>query len=360
MNILSQKIVQTINKNRTRLSVWLLFLLFFVYLTFVFLNRNFFFQSFNSQTVADFLRSQDILDTEDKIKDRIFVSDETIYIASGYLYANGADPREYNFQHTPFIKYLYGFSSLFFSHPLLPNIFLGFILLLEVYLLGKFAFKSEIVGFVASLLMLIDPVFKEVTVYALLDLGQMVFLLGFIITTFFWKKHWIGQGVLLGLAFASKFYSPVIIFTGIIFFYKFLTKDFNLKKELSMLVVSFLTFCSTYMVSFINDNGLFNIFFHQAKIFKFMLDHNSADQWGSVVKMFFGGYYLWPITFFASIFVLLIEKITSFKFLFAFLPVVYLFILCFQLPFVRYFVLIMPFLYLCLGYFISNLNYKSL
>lgn len=327
-------------------SAFMLIIIAMFYSVFVFSNRNFFFQSFNNQIVTDFLRSQDILDLDDKIKDRVFVSDEVIYIASGYLYAKGADPREYNFQHTPFVKYLYGFSSLFFNLPLLPNIFLGFILLLEIYLLGKFAFKNEIVGFIASLFMLIDPVFKEVAVYALLDLGQMVFLLGFILTTFFWKKHFIGQGVLLGLAFASKFYSPVVIFAGIIFAYKLLIKEFNFKKELSMLIVAFLTFCGTYIVSFINDNGLFNIFFHQAKIFKFMLDHNSADQWGSVVKMFFGGYYFWPITFFASIFVLLSEKIKSFKFLFAFLPVVYLFILCFQLPFVRYFVLIMPFLYL--------------
>lgn len=329
-------------------SAFMLIIIAMFYSVFVFSNRNFFFQSFNNQIVTDFLRSQDILDLDDKIKDRVFVSDEVIYIASGYLYAKGADTREYNFQHTPFIKYLYGFSSLFFNLPLLPNIFLGFMLLLEIYLLGKFAFKNEIVGFIASLFMLIDPVFKEVTVYALLDLGQMVFILGFILTIFFWKKHFIGQGVLLGLAFASKFYSPVVIFTGIIFAYKLLIKEFNFKKELSMLIVAFLTFCGTYIVSFINDNGLFNIFFHQAKIFKFMLDHNSADQWGSVVKMFFGGYYLWPITFFASIFVLLNEKIKSFKFLFALLPVVYLFILCFQLPFVRYFVLIMPFLYLCL------------
>lgn len=322
-------------------------LIFIFYSLFVFWYKDYFFQKFNTETVTNFLRSQDIFDQEDKIKDRIFVSDEVIYIASGYLYAKGADPREYNFQHTSFVKYLYGFSSLYFNLPLLPNIFLGFILLLEIYLLGKFTFKSEVVGFLSSLLMLIDPVFKEVTIYALLDLGQMVFLLGFILTTFFWKKHWIGQGVLLGLAFASKFYTPIIIFTGIIFLYKVLTKDFNLKKESLMLVVSFITFCSTYIVSFINDNGLFNIFFHQAKIFKFMLDHNSADQWGSVVKMFFGGYYLWPISFFASIFVLLSERTRSFKFLFAFLPVVYLFILCFQLPFVRYFVLIMPLLYLC-------------
>ncbi len=335
-------------------SNFYILLIFIFYSFFVFLYKDYFFQKFNPQVVNDFLRSQDILDQEDKIKDRIFVSDEVIYIASGYLYSKGTDPRSFNFQHPPFVKYLYGFSSLYFNLPLLPNIFLGFILLLEIYLLGKLVFKSEVVGFISSVLMLFDPVFKEVTTYALLDLGQMVFLLGFILTTFFWKKHWIGQGVLLGLAFASKFYSPVIIFTGIIFLYKVLTRDFNLKRELLMLVVSFITFCGTYIVSFINDNGLFNIFFHQAKIFKFMLDHNSAVEWGSVVKMFFGGYYLWPISFFASIFVLLKENIKSFKFLFAFLPVVYLFILCFQLPFIRYFVLIMPFLYLTFINFIYS------
>lgn len=331
-------------------------LLLFVYLIFIFLNREKLFHKFNPEVVNRYLRSQDILDRDNIIKDRIFVSDEEIYIASGYLYTNGASPIEYNFQHPPFIKYLFGLSSKYFNLPLLPNIFFGAILLLEVFLLGKFVFKSEIVGLLSSLLLLFDPVFKEVTIYALLDLGQIVFLLGFILTSFFWKKHWIGQGVLLGLAVASKFYSPVIIFLGIIYIYKFLTKQFELKREILMLCVALITFALTYIASFINSD--FNFFFHQAKIIKFMLDHNQAVEWGGVIQMFFGGYIVWPILFFASIAVLLQEKIKTFSFLISFIPASYLFIMLFQIPFTRYFILILPFFYAVFSYLII-FNCKS-
>lgn len=340
---------------KIRISFFVLLLLFSFY---VFLNRQKLFQRFDLEVVNRYLKSQDILDINGDIKDRVIVSDEEIYIASGYLYANGASPTEYNFQHPPFIKYLFGLSAKYFNMPLLPNIFFAGLLMLEVFLLGKLIFKSEFVGLLSSLLLLVDPVFKEVTIYALLDLGQMVFILGFIITTFFWKKHFIGQGVLLGLAFASKFYSPVIIFLGIIYFYKFLNKELEVKKELSMLIVALITFALTYIASFVN--GGFNFFFHQAKIIKFMLDHNQAVEWGGVIPMFFGGYFMWPVLFFVNLYQLFKSKFDSLQFLLCILPTAYFILLTFQLPFTRYFILILPFLYLNLANLVLNLSTRIL
>ena len=340
---------------KIRTSFFVLLLLFSFY---VFLNRQKLFQRFDLEVVNRYLKSQDILDINGDIKDRVIVSDEEIYIASGYLYANGASPTEYNFQHPPFIKYLFGLSAKYFNMPLLPNIFFAGLLLLEVFLLGKLIFKSEFVGLLSSLLLLVDPVFKEVTIYALLDLGQMVFILGFIITTFFWKKHFIGQGVLLGLAFASKFYSPVIIFLGIIYFYKFLNKELEVKKELSMLIVALITFALTYIASFVN--GGFSFFFHQAKIIKFMLDHNQAVEWGGVIPMFFGCYFKWPILFFVNLYQLFKSKFDSLQFLLCILPTAYFILLTFQLPFTRYFILILPFLYLNLANLVLNLSTRIL
>jgi hypothetical protein len=320
------------------------------FIVFVFLNRQKLFQTFNPEVVNRYLRSQDILDTEDKIKDRIFVSDEEIYIASGYLYANGAKPTDYNFQHPPFIKYLFGLSSKYFNLPLLPNIIFGAILLFEIYILGDLIFKKKLIGLLASLLLLIDPVFKEVAIYALLDLGQMVFILGFILVTLFKPKNYILFGVLLGLAMASKFYSPVIIFLGIIYLYKFISKKFILKYEFLTLVFSFLAFSVVYFKSF-----PFNIFFYQAKLIRFMIDHNTAVAWGGVINMFFGGYILWPIIFFVNVYSILNAKFTDLRFLFYLIPILYTLVLCFQLPFTRYFILILPFLYLSFSNFLLNM-----
>ncbi|MFZ3301581.1 MAG: hypothetical protein WA152_02615 [Microgenomates group bacterium] len=346
--------MKLLNQNsKTSKNNFVYFLILFLsFLTFIFLNREKLFQKFNPEVVDKYLRSQDILDKKNIIKDRIFVSDEEIYIASGYLYTNGSGPTEYNFQHPPFIKYLFGISARYLNLPLLPNVFFAGLLLLEVYLMGKLVFKSELIGLLSSLLLLFDPVFKEVTIYALLDLGQMVFILGFILTTFFWKKHWIGQGVLLGLAIASKFYSPVVIFLGIIYMYKILTKQFEFKKEVLMLVVVLITFALTYTIAFVK--GDFNFFFYQAKIIKFMLDHNQAIEWGGVIKMFFGGYLLWPILFFVNMYLLFKTKFSDPVFIFSMIPIIYFCVLCFQLPFTRYFILILPFLYLSSGNFLVN------
>lgn len=321
-----------------------LLILFISFLLFVIFNRQRLLQKFDPEMVNRYLKSQDILDTEDKIKDRIFVSDEEIYIASGFLYANGVKPTDYNFQHPPLIKYLFGLSSKYFNLPLLPNIIFAGILLLEVYLLGNLVFKSYLLGFLSSVLLLLDPVFKEVTIYALLDLGQMVFILGFIISSFYFKKHWIGRGVLLGLAMASKFYSPVIIFLGIIYLFKIFTKQFMLKNELLVLVIASLVFSFTYLINF-----PFNIFFYQAKIVKFMLDHNQAVEWGGVIPMFFGNYILWPVLFFTNLYVLFKSKLSDPVFIYALIPILYTLVLTFQLPFTRYFILILPFLYLSLS-----------
>lgn len=330
-------------------SFFYLCVLAFAFLSFIFSNKQNLFAKFDPEVINRYLKSQDILDTEDKIKNRIFVSDEEIYIASGYLYANRAKPTDYNFQHPPFVKYLFGLSAKYLNLPLLPNIIFGFLLLLEVYLLGLLVFKNKLIGLFASLLLLIDPVFKEVTIYALLDLGQMVFILGFLITTLYFKRYWVIQGVMLGLAMASKFYSPVIIFLGIIYLYKLLTKQFNLKIELLVIIVSLLVFNLTYIDSF-----PFNIFFYQAKIIKFMLDHNQAVESGGVIQMFFGGYILWPILFFTNLYILFKSKFSDPIFIYSLIPILYTLVLCFQLPFTRYFILILPFFYLTFASFLVN------
>ena len=68
---------------------------------------------FHDRLIQQYLRSQDI--THD-VAMRSFLSDSDIHIAAGFLYASGADPAEYNFQHPPFIKYLFGVSILIFNN----------------------------------------------------------------------------------------------------------------------------------------------------------------------------------------------------------------------------------------------------
>lgn len=332
-------------KKKSKLYIVLIFLLFSV---FIFLNRQALFQKFDPEVISRYLRSQDIEDRENVIKDRIFVSDSDIYIASGYLYANGSKPIDYNFQHPPFIKYLFGLSAKYFNLPLLPNIIFGFILLFEVYILANLIFKNRIIGILSSILLMFDPVFKEITTYALLDLGQMVFILAFFISTIIFQGFAL-QGIFLGLAFASKFYSPIFVFLGIIYLYKLINKQFDLKRELKILAFAFLVFTICYVKSF-----PFNIFYEQARIIKFMLTHNKAVEWGGVIPMYFGGYLLWPVLFFVNLYSLFKEKFMSLPFVLTLLPATYFILLTFQIPFTRYFILILPFLYISLVKLLTN------
>lgn len=318
---------------------------------FVYSDKDFLFQKFDREVVGRYLKSQDIEDREGKIKDRIIISDNDVYIATGFLYATGTDPTEYNAPHTPLIKYLFGFSAKYLNLPLFSNLVLSFLFLVSVYLMGKIVFKSEIVGLLSSIMLLFDPVFKEVTIYALLDLGQMVFIMYFFILNFKKKENLLAKGIFLGLAAASKFYSPVVIFLLLLYLYKLINNKFNIKKEILVLFFAAATFFGVYIVTLI-DKGVIYTFYNQAKIIKYMVTHNTATTWGKSLELFFEGPFFWQISLFSSVFMLLKNNYKSSKFFVMFVPIVILLMLSFQLSFTRYFIMVLPFLYLGFAYFL--------
>ncbi len=141
------------------------FLLLFLSLVFIalswFLNPSFFKNRFNESIISDYLRSQDIEDREDRIKNRIFISDDKIYLASGVLYARGEPPTKFNFQHPPLLKYLFGWSAVVFGTPFPVQIIFSLSFIFLVYLLALFVFKKRMVGVLAVCFLFLDPVFWE-------------------------------------------------------------------------------------------------------------------------------------------------------------------------------------------------------
>ena len=328
---------------------------------------------FNQSLVHDYLRSQDINDPLGLIKDRIILSDSDIYIATGYLYTKGEDPTNYNFQHPPLVKYLFGFSTLLIVNPFYVQILFGLALLFLTYFLGMKLFKNTAVSLAGAGLLLIDPVFGGMMNQALLDLGQAVFALAYVILMLFYPESYIMQGLILGFFAASKFWSTAILFVILIFAFKlFIRKEkINIRKAGLSFVIAFVIFSLTYLKSFLNAGGLFNIFFFLAKDLRFMLAHNSASSFGGSVILFITGFFapwwqkgvvramdwsfLWPVSLVSSIFLALktkIRDIKSFVFLF---PVTYLLLTSTQVPFTRYFIIILPFTYLSLAGLLKKL-----
>jgi len=322
---------------------------------------------FDKNLVHDYLRSQDIEDPQGKIKDRISLSDSDIYIASGYLYVTGSDPTTYNFQHPPLIKYLFGFSTLLTGNPFYIQVIFGLSLLFLTYFLGVKLFESRLVGYLGVLGILIDPVFGGMMNAALLDLGQAVFGLGYVILMFFFPESFVLQGVALGLFAASKFWSTVILFVALIFIYKILMRreKINWEKTGMSFLIAFLVFCLVYTKSFIDSNGLFNIFFFLAKDLKFMLTHNSTGTIGGSILLFVTGFFapwwqpevlragdwsfLWPVGLVVGVIGAFREKAKNYKFFVYLLPFTFLLLTSSQVPFTRYFIIILPFVYLNLA-----------
>lgn len=323
---------------------------------------------FDQNLVRNYLRSQDIEDPKGLIKDRVILSDSDLYIASGYLYAKGESPAAYDFQVPPFIKYLFGFSILLTGNPFYIQVIFGLSLLFLTYFLGVKLFKSPVVGYLGALGILIDPVFGSMMNEALLDLGQAVFALGYVILAFLFPETFILQGIILGLFAASKFWSTAVIFAVLVFAFKiFLRKEkLDYRKVFLSLAVAVLTYSLVYMGLLIKPGGLATFLLIQGRVLRYMLTHDSAVVPGGPLVLFVSGFFApwwqtgviaraadwsfaWPIGFLGSIYLAIKTKVHDIKFFLYLLPIVFLLIISRQQPFTRYFLIILPFVYLNLA-----------
>jgi len=344
------------------ISLYLLILVVF--------KREVFTNKFDPTVVDRYLCSQDI-PYEPPCK-RLFLSDSDLYLGSGYLYVKGSDPTTYDFQVPPLLKYLFGYSILLFNNPYFVQIGFGVVFLYIIYLLGLKTFKKSEISLLTCLFVLVDPLFINLATTILLDLGQGVFLLSYFLSMFFYKRNSVVQGVLLGLLFTSKFWGGSIFFILIILAYLLYRREFNLKKYLIHLIVAFIVFCLIYTKTFVNNGGKFNIFFFELKLLNFYINHNVSSIFGASLFLFLTGYVktwwgnreiiksspwsiLWVIGLIISSTMAIKEilhKRISLKLLIGSMPFLYLVYLGVQAPFPRYFILILPFIYLVMSDFI--------
>lgn len=336
-------------------------------------HKEIFYYKFNDELISRYMLSQDI--PHEVAGKRLFLSDSEIHIASGYLYALGNNPTTFNFQHPPFIKYLYGLSIIFFKNPFIIQIIFGIVLLLLTYMVSFLIFNSYLSTFFAALLLLIDPLFIDMSSLALLDLGQAVFIMLYFYVLLKKKKvHNIFPGIILGILFASKFWIGSLFFVLIFDIYFFLKKKLDLKDIVVHFLIASITFSIVYFKTFFDAKGFFNIVFFELKTIKYWLHHSTASIFGSSLFLFLTGNFkswwgnktiiksdvwslLWPIIFIFTSFRLfksLIKKKFDKEFLVALIPIAYLVYLGVQAPFERYFILILPFFYIIFARFIFN------
>jgi predicted membrane-bound dolichyl-phosphate-mannose-protein mannosyltransferase len=359
--------------------VFLLPILLYLLILF-FTQKQIFTYQFNQELPEKYLLSQDI--PEEVPGKRLFLSDGEIHQAAAYYYINGEDPTTYNFQHPPLLKYWFGIGIKFFNNPLIMQVILGIAYLVITFYFGKIIFKSAAIGLVASSFLAIDPLLSNVSSAALLDLGQAVFILLYLF--FILNKDKLSKlnkfllpGIALGLIAGSKFWAGALFFYGLSFLYEFLN---NFKKSKIKIiknyalqgVVAFFTLSIIYLPAFINQGFKFNFIFFQLKLLKYWFNHSVTSVPLASLMLFVSGYFkswwnnnlmqskswiiLWPISLVINLFLsiklfLKTRKINKIIFVLL-LPLIYLIYLGIQAPFDRYFILILPFLYLGLAKFI--------
>lgn len=322
-----------------------------------------------------YLRSQDIFDYTGNR--RVILSDSEIHMASGLLYAQGADPSYYNFQHPPLIKYLFGFSILLFNNPFIIQILFGLGLIAFTFTLSYRLFHHLPSATMASMLLAIDPLLLDLSSQALLDLGLAFFCLAYIHDLIFKPKNFIAHGTVLGLIALSKFWAVALFFFIFPQLYKLISRQkINLLFILKSLCVTALVFLLGYTASFITHRGLFNLPFAQLKILKYWLHHSSASLLGNSLLLFLTGHFynwwsqppfslaqpwslIWPLSLITTLLQIRPRPYFSPSKFPLYLPLAYLLYLSLQAPFPRYFILIIPFLYIFLAKTLMDLFGKQ-
>jgi predicted membrane-bound dolichyl-phosphate-mannose-protein mannosyltransferase len=307
---------------------------------------------------------------------RLFLSDGEIHQAAGYLYWQGYDPAVINFQHPPLLKYLFGLGIVLFNNPFIIQILLGIALLILTYFFGVMVFKSAWIGVGASFLLAIDPLMSLVSSQALLDLGQAVFILAYILLMISKKDSIVWPGIVLGLIAASKFWAAALFFIMLMFVFRLVDglKSKVIRQFVLQFLMAFVTLCVVYLPSFIYQVGLFNIIFFELKTLKYWFNHSTSSVPFASLLMFLSGYFrtwwddsiiktpswniLWPISFlfssYTGIAMFWKKKMVDKKVLITLIPICYLIYLGIQAPFERYYIIILPFLYLGLAQFIMS------
>jgi hypothetical protein len=326
---------------------------------------------FDSTLLDRYAHSQDITH---EVSDRIFLSDSDIYLATGYLYASGSDPAKNNFEHPPVMKYLFGWSARLTGNPLLVQVIMGYCLLMLVYCWGLRMTKQPWVGALAALLLLIDPLYRATLGEALLDLGQTVFLLSYLYVLFYRPQAWFWQGILLALFAGTKFWITPWFFGGL------LTPYYLARRELRPFLLLHLAwslgiYTLFYAQSFRLTEGHFNLLWHMAKTVKYHLVHNTTAYPGASLLMYLSSYWqswwgshdllrspiwspLWPLGLLVTIHTFW-QKLRRYDLtpglFIAIVPLAYLLFLGVEAPFPRYFLIILPFVYLTLAIVILDL-----
>lgn len=311
----------------------------------------------------------------------MFLPDEILYSYISGALIKGQSPIFLNPEVPPFGTYIIGLSTLIFSNEYDIIIIFAMLSLLLLFLIGKQVFADSLLALIAPTLFSLEPIFKNQLIYIpLLDIMQLVFLLTIfylfnkaILTKRNQLVYFISIGVFLGFFIATKFFGTGAAVIGALALPLLFHCD---KKRLLLLL---LTIPLSIVILYAN---YFQVLLHGYPFKKFLgiqkwiylynsghlynpfsvwplLYFNKWYLWFGKVKVTTDSQWLftWPILTsisLISILLVFLKKNKAIEVLAAWI-VVYLCLLSFVGISSRYFVILIPMMYIVAVYFFQQL-----
>lgn len=354
------------------MNLLLKFLILLSFVSAIFLNSPKFVSKFDyGKTKTDFENSPYIQGNNY----RTIIQDEDFYALQGYIYANQIDLNRTIYGHPPFGQFLIGLSVILTGNQNIIQILISLSALSAFYFLSKEVLKNVSLSLLSTLMLSLEPLFREQVSTSLLDIDILLFL---ILTLLFTLKSLTGKKwvmvsmIFLGFFSSVKFpaNSVVLIITIVIFY--FIIKRFDLIKSLikNIIIVPFIYFI--LFIPFIEKVTLQRFFDLQIFAVKYQRSHlpnypkfeiwrlllfNSWRTWWGNEPFISVPYFqlLWPISTLSAVSVSLLAILKKIKLekeiililLWCFL---YLAFSSFHVLFPRYLLLLLPFMYLIMIY----------
>lgn len=317
-----------------------------------------------------------------KDKHGTWIPDQALYSYIGGALIRGESPILLNPEVPPLGTYLIGISTLIFGNQNIIIAIFGALVLLLMYLIGKQIYRSSIVALLPPLFMSFEPIFRNQLAYVpLLDIIQLFFLLS--IVYFFnksisknYKIYFLLVIIFLGFFISTKFFGTGIAVLGSLL--AVLILNFNWKRFiffLELIPLSVVILYATYFRVLISGYPVHKFLGIQKWIYLYNMGHvtqpftlwpllffNQWHVWFGNIPVITDSQWMitWPITAVLSFltiflyFFVLKHKKKEIEILFSWV-VAYILLMSFVQISARYFVILIPFLYIISIYGITEI-----
>lgn len=289
------------------------------------------------------------------------IGDDGLYAYAGWEYVHGADPTLINAEMPPLGKYLIGLSILIFRNQNLFALLIGILVLFVFYKLNRLILKDNFWALLPVALFSLEPLYYQQLRAPYLDTLYLLFLL----STFYFlfKEKFLLSAVFLGLMAATKnTVSTFILVGGTCGLYLLIAKKKKLPLFLKSLLVSILILLLTYSRYFWLGHSFRDFLGVQKWVLNFYAI-GAKGTLGMVFPMFFNRWQTWwdgvlkikewqitwPILLVTGSWYLvssILRRRHDDLSLIVIWLVIYLMFLSFIPVWPRYFLLLLPFLYL--------------